>query len=197
MYICRDEFSIPGFRKCGGLGSSPMTSKSTQHHLSEIGTTFGAISPDGVTSQSKLMLGGGGAAILRGRGLLRQGSTHPPTLSYTRSLRRILSSDFIVSTLCLGPKTHPSRQNHLIVTQTACGGQIDGVASEEGVAMGVVKLDQELLFEFDSILCSSAASVTLKERKEWWGARGKLDKQLKVHVCICVYTVHVVTCSMF
>ena len=50
--------------------------------------------------------------------------------------------------------------------------------------MGVVKLAPELLSEFDSILCSSGESVSLKERREWWGARSKLDRQLKVRLPI-------------
>ena len=53
------------------------------------------------------------------------------------------------------------------------------------MAIGVVKLASELLSEFDSILCSSGESVSLKERREWWGARAKLDKQLKVILPIC------------
>lgn len=50
--------------------------------------------------------------------------------------------------------------------------------------MDVVKMAPELLSQFDSILCSSGESVSLKERKEWWGARAKLDKQLKVRLQI-------------
>ena len=50
------------------------------------------------------------------------------------------------------------------------------------MAVGVVKLAPELLSEFDAILCLSGESVLLKERKEWWGARTKLDKQLKVRL---------------
>ena len=50
------------------------------------------------------------------------------------------------------------------------------------MAVGVVKLAPELLSEFDAILRSSGESVSLKERKEWWGARTKLDKQLKVRL---------------
>ena len=78
-------------------------------------------------------------------------------------------------TLCWCPKTHPTRQNHLVIAQTMCGAGTRG-----GVTVGVVKLDREVMNEFESILCSSAESVSLKERREWWGARGKLDKQLKV-----------------
>ena len=50
------------------------------------------------------------------------------------------------------------------------------------MAVGVVKLYQEWLSEFDSVLSSSSESVSLKEKREWWGARGKLDKQLKVGI---------------
>ena len=50
------------------------------------------------------------------------------------------------------------------------------------MVVGVVKLAPELLSEFDAILCSSGESVSLKERREWWGARAKLDKQLKVRL---------------
>ena len=160
-------------RKCSGLGSSPATGKSTRHHIEEIEQTLSANQP---TSQNKLQLLPD-RALLEGRGLLQQGSTHPPTLSYTGFLRHVYVGDCSVSTLCLAPKTHPSRQNYLIIAQASCG---DSVATEGGgVAMGVVKLAPELLSEFDSILCSSGESVSLKERREWWGARAKLDKQLK------------------
>ena len=80
----------------------------------------------------------------------------------------------------MSPKTHPTRQDHLIIVRTSCDGR--------GVAVGVVKLDRMLLREFDSILRTSGESVSLKERREWWGARKKLDKQLKVRsivVCVC------------
>lgn len=171
-------FSYFHSRKCSGLSSSPVSGKSTRHHIEEIDQTLSASRP---MSQNKLPLLPS-RVLLKGRGLLQQGSTHPPTLSYTRSLRRIYIGDCGVSTLCLAPKTHPSRQNYLLIVQATCG---DGAtAGGGGVAMGVVKLAPELLSEFDSILSSSGESVSLKERREWWGARAKLDKQLKVRLPI-------------
>ena len=95
--------------------------------------------------------------------------------------------DCSVCTLCLAPKTHPYRQSHLVIVQTTCVDDDTITAATAGageggggVDMGVVKMAPELLSQFDSILCSSGESVSLKERKEWWGARAKLDKQLKV-----------------
>ena len=84
-----------------------------------------------------------------------------------------------MGSLSLAPKTHPSRQNYLMITQIMCGTATTG---EEGVLVGVVKLAPELLSEFDSILCSSAESASLREvtSREWWGVRTKFDKQLKV-----------------
>ena len=175
-YLTNFLFLYSHSRKCSGLSSSPATGKSTHHHIEEIKQSLSTSQP---TSQNKLLLSPN-MALLKGRGLLQQGSTHPPTLSYTRCLRHVYISDCSVTTLCLAPKTHPSRQNFLIITQASCG---DVVKIEGGsVAMGVVKLAPELLLEFDSILCLSGESVSLKERREWWGARAKLDKQLKVSV---------------
>ena len=161
------------FRKSGGLSCSPVASKSTCHHVEEIELSLCTTSPDDLVSYGKSVLAN--ISLLKGRGLLIQGSTHPPTLSYMRTLRHLLAKDCGVVTLCRSPKTHPSRQHHLVIAQTMCG-----TVPQGGVAVGVVKLDQEVMTEFESILCSSAESVSLKERREWWGARGKLDKQLKV-----------------
>lgn len=161
------------FRKSGGLSSSPVVSKSTRHHVEEIKLSLCTNSPEDLISRGKSVLANN--SLLKGRGLLIHGSTHPPTLSYTRTLRHLLAKDCSVVTLCQSPKTHPSRQHHLVIAQTMCGAVPQG-----GVAVGVVKLDQEVMTEFESILCLSAESVSLKERREWWGARGKLDKQLKV-----------------
>lgn len=155
-----------------------MSGKSTRHHVEEIEQTLTT-----TAQENKLPLSAN-RVLLKGRGLLQQGSTHPPTLSYTRSLRHMSVGDCSVCTLCLAPRTHPSRQNYLVIARTTCGdGDTIAPAAGEGgggVAMGVVKLAPDLLSEFDSILCSSGESVSLKERREWWGARAKLDKQLKV-----------------
>ena len=192
IYQCFHSHS----RKYGSLGSSPAVSKSTRHHIEEIQLTFDTATPTNHTSRGKYS-SANNSPLLSGRGVLRQGSTHPPTLSYTRSLQCLLPSDCGISTLCLGPKTHPSRQNHLVIAQRTCSS--DGAAARGGVTVGVVKLDQALMLEFDSILCSSTESVSLKERREWWGARGKLDKQLKVH-CVLYLFLHCryiyITCCM-
>ena len=156
-------------RKQGGLSSIPATSKSTRHHIEEIQCTLS-------TPNGKPLLDN--TAIMNGRGLLKEGSTHPPTLSYTRTLRRLVTSGpwGSVCTLSVCPKTHPTRPDHLLIVRMSC----DDSCVVGGVAVGVVKLDQILLAEFDMILQSSGETVLLKERREWWGARNKLDKQLKV-----------------
>ena len=165
-------------RKSSSLSSSPVISKSTRHHIEEIEQTLSTNRP---VSRNKLSLSPN-RALLKGRGLLQQGSTHPPALSYTRSLMHVYLNDCSVTTLCLAPKTHPSRQDYLVIAQTTCGKSDAATTGGGGVAMGVAKLPPELLSEFDSILCSSGESVSLKERREWWGARAKLDKQLKVRL---------------